>query len=208
MKIIENVEQGSDEWHELRRGVITASRFKDVLAKGRGGAESKTRRAYMLELAAEILTDEVEVMQPNKYMQWGTEKEPEAKQYYEFMTDTPVEEVAFILVDGFNCGVSPDGLIGGDGGLEIKCPKSTNQIETYLSGKMPAQHKPQVQGCLWASQRDWWDFVSYDPRINGDASFFKVRVYRDEEYIDNLANEISVFDGELQALVEKLKNGI
>lgn len=79
MNIIESVEQGSSDWHELRRGVITASRFKDVMAKGRGGQESKTRKSYMLELAAEILTSEVEETQPNKYMQWGTDKEPEAR---------------------------------------------------------------------------------------------------------------------------------
>lgn len=205
MNIIESVEQGSSDWHELRRGVITASRFKDVMAKGRGGQESKTRKSYMLELAAEILTSEVEETQPNKYMQWGTDKEPEARSLYEFMSDNTVKEVAFIKHDTLNCGVSPDGLIGESGGVEIKCPKTTTQIETFLSGKMPSQHKPQVQGCLWVSGREWWDFVSYDPRIDGEASFFKVRVFRDEDYIESLAKEIAIFDEQLQDLVLQLK---
>ena len=205
MIVFDHVEQGTDEWHEMRRGVITASRFKDVMSKGRGDAPSKTRQSYMLELAAESLTGEVEHFEPNKYMKWGTEKEPEAKSMYELITDNEVDEVAFIKHDTLNCGVSPDGLINADGGLEIKCPKTTTQIETFLSGKMPSQHKAQVQGCMWVTEREWWDFVSFDPRIAGESSFFTVRVERDEDYIANLAEQISLFDSELQSLINKLK---
>ncbi len=205
MIIFDHVEQGTDEWHEMRRGVITASRFKDVMSKGRGTAPSKTRHAYMLELAAEVLTGNIEHFEPNKYMQWGTEKEPEAKSMYEFLTDNEVSEVAFIKHDTFNCGVSPDGLVGDNGGLEIKCPKTTTQIETFLSGKMPSQHKAQVQGCMWVTERDYWDFVSFDPRIDGEASFFNVRVERDEEYIKELADGIALFDDQLQDLIKQLK---
>ena len=205
MIILDHVEQGTDEWHEMRRGVITASRFKDVMSKGRGDAPSKTRQSYMLELAAESLTGNVEHFEPNKYMQWGTEKEPEAKSMYELITDNEVAEVAFIKHDTLNCGVSPDGLIDTNGGLEIKCPKTTTQLETFLSGKMPSQHKAQVQGCLWVTERQWWDFVSFDPRIVGESSFFTVRVERDEDYIANLAEQISLFDSELQSLINKLK---
>jgi len=205
MIVFDHVEQGTDEWHEMRRGVITASRFKDVMSKGRGDAPSKTRQSYMLELAAESLTGEVEHFEPNKYMKWGTEKEPEAKSMYELITDNEVSEVAFIKHDTLNCGVSPDGLVNADGGLEIKCPKTTTQIETFLSGKMPSQHKAQVQGCMWVTEREWWDFVSFDPRIVGESSFFTVRVERDEEYIANLAEQISLFDEELQQLITKLR---
>ncbi len=205
MIIFDHVEQGTDEWHEMRRGVITASRFKDVMSKGRGTAPSKTRHSYMLELAAEVLTGNVEHFEPNKYMQWGTEKEPEAKSMYEFLTDNEVSEVAFIKHDTLNCGVSPDGLVGDNGGIEIKCPKTTTQIETFLSGKMPSQHKAQVQGCMWVTERDYWDFVSFDPRIDGEASFFNVRVERDEEYIKELADGIALFDDQLQDLIKQLK---
>ncbi len=205
MIVFDHVEQGTDEWHEMRRGVITASRFKDVMSKGRGDAPSKTRQSYMLELAAESLTGNVEHFEPNKYMQWGTEKEPEAKSMYELITDNEVSEVAFIKHDTLNCGVSPDGLVNDNGGLEIKCPKTTTQIETFLSGKMPSQHKAQVQGCMWVTEREWWDFVSFDPRIVGESSFFTVRVERDEDYIANLAEQISLFDEELQQLITKLR---
>ncbi len=205
MIIFDHVEQGTDEWHEMRRGVITASRFKDVMSKGRGTAPSKTRHSYMLELAAEVLTGNVEHFEPNKYMQWGTEKEPEAKSMYEFLTDNEVSEVAFIKHDTLNCGVSPDGLVGDNGGIEIKCPKTTTQIETFLSGKMPTQHKAQVQGCMWVTERDYWDFVSFVPRIDGEASFFNVRVERDEEYIKELAEGIALFDDQLQDLIKQLK---
>ncbi len=205
MIIFDHVEQGTDEWHEMRRGVITASRFKDVMSKGRGTAPSKTRHSYMLELAAEVLTGNVEHFEPNKYMQWGTEKEPEAKSMYEFLTDNEVSEVAFIKHETLNCGVSPDGLVGENGGIEIKCPKTTTQIETFLSGKMPTQHKAQVQGCMWVTERDHWDFISFDPRIEGEASFFNVRVERDEKYIKELAEGIALFDDQLQDLIKQLK---
>jgi putative phage-type endonuclease len=205
MQIIETVDQGSDEWHELRRGVVTASRFKDVMSKGRGAEPSKTRLSYMMELAAEILTDEINHLEPNKYMIWGTETEPRAKANYEINNDVDVKEVTFIKHGSLNCGVSPDGLIGSDGGLEIKCPKTTTQLETYLSGKMPSQHKSQVQGCLWVSEREWWDFVSYDPRINAEAEYFQVRVYRDEDYIKSLEEGVKEFNEQLNEMINKLK---
>ena len=201
MEIIETIEQGSPEWHELRRGVITASRFKDVMAKGAG----KTRKSYMVELAAEVLANEVVSMEPNKYMQWGTETEPMARDYYEIVSDNTVKEVAFIKHGTLNCGVSPDGLIDANGGIEIKCPKTTTQIETFLSGKMPTSHKAQVQGCLWVSGRDFWDFVSFDPRIDGEAGYFIERIYRDEEYIKELEAAVIAFDEELQQMILKLK---
>lgn len=203
--IIENIEQGTEEWHELRKGVVTASRFKDVLSQGRGSSPSKTRQSYMYELAAEILTGQVEFTEPNKYMAWGNEQEPMAREMYEFMTDNEVRQVAFIKHDSLNCGASPDGLVGDNGGIEIKCPKTTTQIETFLSGKMPSIHKAQVQGCLWLSEREFWDFISYDPRINGQSSFFKVRVERDEDYIKNLEQEIILFNDQLQDLINQLR---
>ena len=201
MEIIENIEQSSPEWHEIRRGVITASRFKDVMAKGAG----KTRKSYMVELAAEVLANEVVSMEPNKYMQWGTETEPMARDYYEIVSDNTVKEVAFVKHGTLNCGVSPDGLIDANGGIEIKCPKTTTQIETFLSGKMPTSHKAQVQGCLWVSGRDFWDFVSFDPRIDGEAGYFIERIYRDEEYIKELEAAVIAFDEELQQMILTLK---
>lgn len=205
MEIITNIDQGSEEWHALRYGWITASRFKDVASNGRSGAESKTRKAYMLHLAAECLTDMRVETFTNEYMEWGTQTEPQARSMYELETGNEVYQVAFIRHGTLKAGCSPDGLIGDNGMIEIKCPKSTTQIETYLSGKMPSQHKAQVQGQLWVSGREWCDFVSFDPRINGAASYFCARVERDEDYIAELSQKVEAFERELTELIGKLK---
>ena len=133
MNIIKDVEQGTDEWHDMRIGHITASRFKDVLSKGRGTAPSKTRLTYMRELVAELISGEKQESFSNEYMEWGTATEPQARAMYEFDTGNAVTEIAFCKLDNLKIGCSPDGLVGDDGGLEIKCPKTTTHIETVLS---------------------------------------------------------------------------
>lgn len=205
MEIITDIEQGSEEWHELRYGWVTASKFKDVMASGRGGAESKTRKAYMLQLAAECLSDMRVETYTNEYMEWGTQAEPQARSMYEFESGNRVDQVAFIRHGTLKVGCSPDGLIGDGGMIEIKCPKSTTQIETFLSGDMPSQHKPQVQGQLWVSGREWCDFLSFDPRINGKAGYFLKRVHRDDDYIKKIEQKVCEFCTELFDLIEELK---
>lgn len=200
-EIIEDIEQGSDEWHELRRETITASKFKDVMSKGAG----KTRKAYMYQLAAESITGEVAESYSNDAMLWGTETEPQARAMYELESGNSVDEVAFVKHDTKKIGVSPDGLIGLDGLVEIKCPKTTTQIETFLSGKMPSYHKAQVQGQLWITGRAWLDFVSFDPRIDGEASYFCVRIERDDEYIKDLEQACYAFSDELNKMISTLK---
>lgn len=201
MQVITGIEQGSDEWKALRLGVVTASRFKDVLSGGQG----KTRLSYMRELAAEILTGEFQDSYSNKYMEWGTETEPQARAMYELRQGVDVEEVSFVQCLNGAAGCSPDGLVGDSGLVEFKCPKTTTQIETFLNGEMPSSHKAQVQGQLWVTGRDWCDFVSFDPRINGDASWFCTRVHADGEYIRNLEESVNIFINELNVLVKKLK---
>ena len=200
MKVIGDVEQGSDEWLRLRLGVITASKYKDVLSKGKG----LTRASYMRQLAAESLTGEVQALYKNDAMQWGTETEPQARAMYELMQCETVEEVTFITHDDINTGVSPDGLVGDCGLVEFKCPNTSTQIETFLSGKMPTSHRAQVQGQMWVSERKWCDFVSFDPRIHGASSYFCVRVHRDEKYISELELEVIKFDSELKEMIDKL----
>jgi len=204
MNIITDLEQGSDEWLDLRMGKLTASKFKDVLAKGRGNAPGKTRQSYMYQLAAEILTGEREEGFTNKYMEWGNEWEPAARAAYQLKHGVDVQEVAFIEYSD-RIGVSPDGLIGEVGLIEIKCPKTTTQIDWFLKGKVPPEHYAQIQGQIWVSGREWCDFVSYDPRIVGESGYFEVRVPRDDEYIELLKDECAIFIGELEQLLEKLK---
>ena len=201
MKVIRDIEQGTEEWLNLRLAVITASKYKDVLAGGKG----LTRSAYMRQLAAEAITGIRTESFSNSAMEWGTEHEPQAKAMYELMKCEEVEEIAFIKHDYINTGVSPDGLIGDTGLIEIKCPNTTTQIETVLGGKMPTCHIPQVQGQLWVSEREWCEFVSFDPRINGKSSFFCIRVHRDDEYINKLESAVIKFDSELQEMIDKLR---
>jgi len=202
MEIIKDIEQGTEAWLALRYGWTTASRFKDVMAKGQG----KTRKSYMYQLAAEAVSDMRQESFTNEYMEWGTETEPQARAMYELNTGVSVDQVSFIRLDGVRkIGCSPDGLVGDDGMVEFKCPKTTTQIETYLSGKMPTGHKAQVQGQLWISGRQWTDFVSFDPRINGDASYFSIRIQRDEDYIKEIEAACYLFSDELQEMVKTLE---
>ena len=200
MDIIRDLEQGTPEWFALRLGVITGSKFKDVMAKGQG----KSRKSYMYQLAAEMITDEMAESFTNDAMQWGTDNEPAARAMYELESRNEVDEVCFVKRDDF-VGVSPDGLVGDSGLVEFKCPKTTTQIETFLSGKMPTSHKAQVQGQIWVCERDWCDFVSFDPRIDGDAGYVCYRQERDDEYIKELEEACYKFSEELQTMVKKLK---
>lgn len=206
MEIIRDIVQGTDEWKNLRLGKVTASKLSDVISKGRGSATSKTRESYMLQLAAERLTGEPEDSFSSKHMEWGNECEPQARSMYEFVSGNDVEEVAFIKHSDY-FGVSPDGLVGDDGLLEIKCPKTTTQLARFLKCEFPSEYKAQVQGQLFASGRKWCDFVSFDPRISGPAQYFCIRVERDENYIAELEMKINEFSNELNELMEKLTNG-
>jgi putative phage-type endonuclease len=198
MQVIECV-QGTDEWFEARLGKVTASNFAKVLAKGQG----KTRRAYMYKLAAERLTGFREDSFKNGIMEYGSETEPLARQYYEMANDCKVNEVGFVVRDE-DTGASPDGFIGDDGIIEIKCPLSSTHIETIISDKMPTTHIPQVQGLLWVTERQWCDFISFDPKVLS-RPMFCVRVERDKDYIINLAASVAVFVKELKEMTDKIQ---
>lgn len=202
--IIHNFEQGSPEWFSVRLGKVTASRFKDVLSNGRNGNVSKTRLNYSYELLSEILTYQMQDNFVSQAMQYGIDTEPEARKMYEFVTDTKVDQVGFVERNSF-VGCSPDGLIGKDGLIEIKCPRSSTQLAYFLNNELPDEYKYQVHGQLWVCEREWCDFVSYDPRNKTKSGFFKLRVNRDEEIIQKIEKEVSVFVEELQSLIERAK---
>ena len=207
MNIIETCEQGSYEWLSMRLGKVTASRVKDVLTKGRGTATSKTAESYMVELIAELLTGQSKPFFENDAMRWGTETEPQARQMYEvnngFVT---VKEVAFVELND-QVGVSPDGLVGDDGLLEIKCPTTATQIKRALSDDYSADYKAQIQMQLWVTGRKWCDFVSFDPRLDGEVSYLQQRVFRDDKYIDEMATKVELFLIDMNAKIEKLTKG-
>lgn len=204
MKIIESIEQGSQEWLELRLGKVTASKFSDVMTNGRGGKPSATAKSYMIKLVAEILRGEPMPFFENEAMRWGTETEPQARAMYELKNNVDVKEVAFVELNDF-VGVSPDGLVGHDGLLEIKCPTTETQIKRFLDNTgLPKEYDAQVQGQLWVTGRDWCDFVSFDPRIDVEASYIQTRVYRDEEYIAKLEEKVTAFVEEMKLMINKL----
>lgn len=186
-------DQGTAEWHEARRGIVTASCFKDVLAKGQG----KTRTKYLYTLAGEIITGEVQDGYSNAHMERGHEFEDHARQQYAFENDVQIEQVGFIRRGRIGC--SPDGLVGGDGMTEVKSKLPHLQIDVLERGKMPPEHYAQVQGQLWIADRAWCDFISYWPGL----PLFVGRVDRDEKYIADMAAEIERFIEDLDALAAK-----
>jgi len=204
MKIIETCEQGSDEWLAMRLGKVTASKMADVLSKGRGSAPSKTAETYMIELIAEILTGKSKPFFENDAMRWGTETEPQARDMYSVNNDfVSVVEVAFVEHNEF-IGISPDGMVGDNGLLEIKCPNTTTQLKRALSDDYSADYKAQIQAQLWVTEREWCDFVSFDPRLDCAAGYLQQRVYRDEEYIEEMKVKVYAFVEKMNLLIEKL----
>lgn len=197
--------QGSAEWFSDRCGKATASRFKDVVAKLRNGAPSKARDDYMWELVIERITGTPSDHYTNAAMAWGMENEMGARMAYEAHSGEMVEAAGLVLHPTIpNCGGSPDGLIGDDGGLEIKCPfNSAIHLRTVLDG-MPEEHAYQVQGNLAVTGRAWWDFVSFDPRMPAGLSLYVQRINRDDEMCKRIEAEVTAFLGEVDALVAEI----
>ena len=199
------MEQRTDEWYTVKCGKIGASSMSDVMAKGRGNSESKTRRAYMVRLIAERLSGQPQETYQNAAMQWGIDTEPQAREAYEADTLNVVEQVGFVEASEF-LGCSPDGLVGDDGILEIKCPNTTTHIEYLLSDRLPPEYVNQVQSQLWITGRKKCYFVSYDPRLTV-RPYFCVVVERDETKIKEIAIETEIFISELLELEAKIKKG-
>lgn len=199
MEII-NCVQGTPEWHESRLGIVTASEMHTVMASGRGGGESLTRRKYMMRLASEIITGEPCVaFEGNADTERGHELEPIIRELYEARTGLPVEQVGFIRSGRVGC--SPDGLVEADGGTEFKAKRPYIHLEVLLTGEVPPEHMKQIQTCLWVSERSWWDFACHSPGL----PFFIKRVERDNELIAQIEDATNRFTDELDAVVERIK---
>lgn len=198
MQII-NCEQGTEEWFRARAGMPTASEFATVMASGRGGGDSKTRRTYMLKLAGEILTGEPSESYSNAHMERGKIMEEEARRWYAFSRDVEPERVGFIVNGPKGC--SPDSLLGPAGMLEIKTALPHILIEKLLKGEFSPEHKAQCQGALWVAEREWIDLVTYWPRLPP----LVVRAQRDEVYIAGLSRAVDQFNEELAELVAEVR---
>lgn len=198
--IFVDVPQGSDDWFLARVGRATASEFSSVLAKGQG----KTRLAYLRRVVAERLTGKPIETYRNANMDRGNEQEPFARMSYEALTGNLTEQIGFIQHDTLMAGCSPDCLIGDDGGAEIKCVIPTVQLETILGSQYPPEHKAQIQGVMWITERQWVDFVSFSPDMPEHLRTYVFRVKRDDAYILQLAAEVKAFLDEVDALIAKL----
>ena len=199
------MDQRSEEWFAARLGKVTGSRVADLMAKTKSGY-STSRQNYMAELICERLTGQQGERFTNAAMAWGTETEPQARAAYEFLTDNSVTETGLVLHPVIaDFGASPDGLVGADGLLEIKCPNTATHIETLLGEAVPSKYITQMQAQMACTGRAWCDFVSFDPRLPGDLQLWVKRVDRDEAFIAEMESEIRAFLTELDAKVEALR---
>ena len=202
----EDIKQRTDEWQMVRCGKVTASKVADLLAKTKSGPAA-SRKNYLAQLVCERLTGQKANGFTSAEMQWGIDHEAEARELYTVLTFNDVTEVGFVDHPTIAmCGASPDGLVGDDGLIEIKCPNTATHIENLMRRDADPKYIPQMQMQMACTGRKWCDFVSYDPRLPGDLSIFIHRVERDEAFIAEMEKEIKSFLEELDATVEALKH--
>lgn len=198
------IAQGSPEWLQARVGSIGASRLHEALARTKTGWGA-TRQYVMATLIIERLTNAPQETFTNDAMRWGTEKEPEARAAYEFYSGVTVEQVGLIRHPTIAYShASPDGLVGSEGLVEIKCPVSATHIETLLSNKVAEKYVIQMQWQMGVTGRQWCDFVSYDPRFPEEMRLWVTRVHRDDARIAELEREVQVFLAEVAEKVDRL----
>lgn len=203
-----SAEQGSSAWLQERCGFVTASRLADVMAKIKTG-EAASRANYRAELVAQRLTGQVQEGFTNAAMQHGTEQEPFARAAYEILVGVMVEEVGFIKHPTIAwTGASPDGFVGVDGLIEIKCPNTATHIEYLLAGTVPAKYQPQMLWQMECTGRKWCDFASYDPRMPEELRLFVVRFDRDEGRITEARSAVVEFLASVQDTVTALQRMI
>ena len=202
----EQIEQRSDAWFTARLGKVTASRVADVIAKTKSGY-SASRDNYMAQLICERLTGQQGESFTNSAIQHGIDCEPLARSAFEAYADVMVEEVGFVPHPSIEMsGASPDGLVGLFGMLEIKCPNTATHIDTLLSQTVPGKYITQMQWQMRCCERQWCEFVSFDPRLPQDLQLFVKRVEFDPEYVAMLEKEVIQFLAELDDKVNKLTN--
>jgi putative phage-type endonuclease len=198
------VEQGTPEWFAQRCGKATASRISDIVAKTKTGY-SASRANYMAQLVVERMTQTVGESYSNTAMEWGTENEPFARAAYEAKTGNLVDQVGSIDHPTIPMSsASPDGLIGEDGCLEIKCPNTSTHIDTLLGAEPVKKYYDQVQWQMRCTDRKWCDFVSFDPRMPAHLQLFVKRIERNDVYIAELESEVVQFLSEVDDKVKKL----
>jgi hypothetical protein len=210
VEFFNDVEQRTEEWHALRRGVPTASRFGTIMASGKDGDASKRRKKLLYQLAGEVLSGQTAKTFRNEDMDRGTEMEPRAVADFAAKTFDKLTPVGFVrrtiadpLGGPWVVGASPDMMVGEDGGLEIKTMAPDLLCELIDNGcRLPAQHRAQCQGTLWVTG---WRFVVLKLFYDGFPTSPEFRIERDEAYIVELKRGVEIFEYDLRTLVKKVK---
>ena len=199
--------QGSDEWRAARLGKVTASNIAAVMAEGRSGKPSATRANYIAQLVSERLTGTPYETFTSAAMQHGTETEDQARAVYTMNTGAMVQQVGFIQHPRIaGAGASPDGLIGDFGGLEIKCPNTATHIATLRGASVDGGYMKQVQFNMACTGREWWDFVSFDPRLPDEMQMHVRRIPRDELAIFEIEAAVIELLSEVDKITMELRN--
>ena len=195
-----DIEQGSEAWFKEKAGIPSASKFKTIITTKGAASTGKTKETLAYKYAGEIISGKAEDTFTSFAMQQGIEKEPEARELYEFLTGNEVEQVGLVYSDDKKLWLcSPDGLVNG-GGLEIKCPLLSTHLKYHYDGKLPTDYFQQVQGSLFVTGLPWWDFMSYHP----DFKPFTIRVFPDKEFHTKLETELLKLNAKIMAIVEKI----
>lgn len=196
------IQQRTEEWFKQRLGKVTASRISDVMA-------SKTSEAYanyQAELICGRLTGVNEESYASKAMIRGIELEPQAMAHYMLETGEIVKEVGFCEHPTINnAGASPDGLVGDDGLIEIKCPNTTTHIKLMVGGAIPKKYLYQMQWQMSCTDRKWCDFVSYDDRLPEHLAIKIIRVNRDDDLISSIESAVIEFLEKVSNIINELQ---
>jgi putative phage-type endonuclease len=203
---VNDIIQGSPEWKQARCGSLGASRVADAIARTKTGWGA-SRENLMAEIVVERLTDTPTEGFMNDAMRWGSEKEPDARAAYEFRFDAEVSLVGLVTHPTiFGTHASPDGLIGDDGLLEIKCPQSATHMNTLLTKKVPGKYITQIQWQLCCTNRRWCDYLSFDPRFPESMQLFVTRIRRDDNLIHDLETQVIEFIAEMDRKLAELNS--
>lgn len=199
------MDQRSAAWFAARCGKVTASRIADIMARTKSGYAS-SRANYRAQLVCERLTECVEPSYCSPAMQHGIDTEAAAREAYRQHMLCTVEEIAFVDHPAITmAGASPDGLIGADGLVEIKCPLTATHIDTLLNVSVPDKHFKQMQFQMACAERTWCDYVSFDDRVPEAMQMFVQRVPRDDKAIAEIEAEVVSFLAEVEDTVAKLR---
>lgn len=203
MPVLHDVIQRSEAWDRLRRGIPTASHFHMIVTPG--GKHAKPRPSeqwqhYAYHLLAERILGRTVDSYTSPWMERGMELEDDAVRWYEFEYDRDTRPIGFISTDDGKIGCSPDRLVGDDGLIELKCPAPATMVEYLLTGAIEKRYRPQIQGQLYISERQWCDVIAWHPELPRTV----IRVERNEEFIEFLAGQLTDFCNYLERISERL----